>query len=174
LSVLIVYLCLAALYESWAIPVSVMMAVPLGVLGAALAVMLRGLSNDIFFKVGLITIIGLSAKNAILIVEFAVTQQLAGRTLRDAVLEATRLRLRPILMTSFAFILGVFPLVISGGAGANARHAIGTGVVGGMLTAALLGILFIPVFYVAVRRMMGDRLDEVSARRGEQLPTGLS
>lgn len=159
LSLLVVFLCLAALYESWAIPVSVMLAVPVGVLGAVLAVTIRGLPNDVFFKIGLITIIGLSAKNAILIVEYAVAQQAQGKSLHDAVLEGARLRFRPILMTSFAFILGVFPLVISTGAGANARHSIGTGVVGGMLTAALLGVLLVPVFYVAVRRLMGDKLD---------------
>jgi multidrug efflux pump len=160
LSILVVYLCLAALYESWSIPAAVLMAVPVGLIGSTVAALLRGLPNDVFFKVGLITIIGLSAKNAILIVEFAVTLQKAGKSLHDAVLEAARLRFRPILMTSFAFILGVFPMMISSGAGANARHAIGTGVVGGMLSAALLGVLLIPVCYVAVRRLMGDKLDE--------------
>ena len=159
LSILVVYLCLAALYESWSVPVAVLMAVPVGLIGSTVAALLRGLPNDVFFKVGLITIIGLSAKNAILIVEFAVTAQKHGRSLHDAVLEAARLRLRPILMTSFAFILGVFPMMISSGAGANARHAIGTGVVGGMLSAALLGVLLIPVCYVAMRRLMGDPLD---------------
>jgi len=159
LSILVVYLCLAALYESWSVPVAVLMAVPVGLIGSTVAALLRGLPNDVFFKVGLITIIGLSAKNAILIVEFAVTAQKHGRSLHEAVLEAARLRLRPILMTSFAFILGVFPMMISSGAGANARHAIGTGVVGGMLSAALLGVLLIPVCYVAVRRLMGDPLD---------------
>jgi multidrug efflux pump len=141
------------------IPLSVMLAVPLGIIGAAAAATLRGLPNDVFFKVGLITIIGLTAKNAILIVQFAVARQQAGGALREAVLEASRLRFRPILMTSFAFILGVMPLVVSTGAGANARHSIGTGVAGGMLTAALLGVLWVPLFYVAVRRMMGDKLD---------------
>jgi len=136
------------------------MAVPVGLIGSTVAALLRGLPNDVFFKVGLITIIGLSAKNAILIVEFAVTLQKAGKSLHAAVLEAARLRFRPILMTSFAFILGVFPMMISSGAGANARHAIGTGVVGGMLSAALLGVLLIPVCYVAVRRLIGDKLDE--------------
>jgi multidrug efflux pump len=160
-SLLIVFLCLAALYESWSTPVAVMLIVPLGLLGAVLAVTLRGLPNDIFFKVGLITIIGLSAKNAILIVEYALEQQAQGKTLYQAVLEASRLRLRPILMTSFAFILGVLPLAVSTGAGANARHAIGTGVVGGMLTAAFLGVLLVPVFYVVVRRLLHDELDEV-------------
>ena len=160
LSILIVYLCLAALYESWSIPAAVLMAVPAGLIGSAVAAHLRGLPNDVFFKVGLITIIGLTAKNAILIVEFAVEEQRSGKSLHQAVLEAARLRFRPILMTSFAFILGVFPMVVSSGAGANARHAIGTGVVGGMLSAAVLGVLLIPVCYVAVRRLLGDKLDE--------------
>jgi multidrug efflux pump len=159
MSLIVVFLCLAALYESWSVPVSVLLVVPLGVLGAVLAVMLRGLPNDIYFKIGLITIIGLAAKNAILIVEFAVEQQASGRSLRDGVVEAARLRLRPILMTSLAFILGVLPLAVSTGAGANARHAIGTGVIGGMLFATFLGVLLIPVFYVSVRRLLGDKLD---------------
>jgi multidrug efflux pump len=160
LSILVVYLCLAALYESWSVPVAVLMAVPVGLLGSTGATLLRGLPNDVFFKVGLLTIIGLSAKNAILIVEFAVLKQQEGKSLHDAVLEAARLRFRPILMTSFAFILGVFPMVVSSGAGANARHGLSTGVVGGMLSAALFGVLLIPVCYVAVRRLMGDPLDE--------------
>src|SRR6202022_326818 len=168
LSILVVYLCLAALYESWSVPVAVLMAVPVGLLGSTVAALLRDLPNDVFFKVGLLTIIGLSAKNAILIVEFAVTEQAKGRSLHNAVLEAARLRFRPILMTSFAFILGVFPMVISSGAGANARHAIGTGVVGGMLSAAVLGVLLIPVCFVALRRLMGDRLDEPG--RAETVP----
>ena len=160
LSILVVYLCLAALYESWSVPVAVLMAVPVGLLGSTVAALLRGLPNDVFFKVGLLTIIGLSAKNAILIVEFAVTERATGKSLHNAVMEAARLRFRPILMTSFAFILGVFPMVISTGAGANARHAISTGVVGGMLSAAVLGVLLIPVCFVALRRLMGDKLDE--------------
>jgi multidrug efflux pump len=168
LSILVVYLCLAALYESWSVPVAVLMAVPVGLLGSTVAALLRGLPNDVFFKVGLLTIIGLSAKNAILIVEFAVTERAKGRSLHNAVMEAARLRFRPILMTSFAFILGVFPMVISTGAGANARHAIGTGVVGGMLSAAVLGVLLIPVCFVALRRLMGDRLDEPG--RAETVP----
>ena len=161
LSVLVVFLCLAALYESWSIQVAVLLAVPLGLLGSVVFTMLRpGLSNDIFFKIGIITVIGLAAKNAILIVEFAVLQRAEGKALRDSVVEAARLRFRPILMTSFAFIMGVTPLAISTGAGANARHAIGTGVIGGMLFATFLGLLLIPVFFVAVRRMLGDRMDE--------------
>jgi multidrug efflux pump len=170
LSILVVYLCLAALYESWSVPVAVLLVVPLGVIGAIAAAQLRGLSNDVFFKVGLITIIGLAAKNAILIVEFAVSEHAAGRSLHDAVVEAARLRFRPILMTSFAFILGVMPLVLSSGAGANARHAIGTGVAGGMLTAAILGVLFVPVFYVSVRRLLGDPLDGPRRKPRSALP----
>ncbi|QWT20702.1 multidrug efflux RND transporter permease subunit [Bacillus sp. NP157] len=162
LSIVIVFLCLAALYESWSIPVAVLLVVPLGMLGTVVFSQLRGLPNDIFFKIGLITVIGLAAKNAILIVEFAVEKQGEGKTLKDSVVEASRLRLRPILMTSLAFILGVMPLAISTGAGANSRHAIGTGVIGGMLFATFLGLLLIPVFYVIVRRMLGDKLDEAS------------
>src|SRR5437588_104654 len=172
LSILVVYLCLAALYESWSIPAAVLLAVPVGLIGSTVAALLRGLPNDVFFKVGLITIIGLSAKNAILIVEFAVTLQREGRTLHQAVLEAARLRFRPILMTSFAFILGVFPMAISTGAGANARHAIGTGVVGGMLSALVLGVLWIPVCYVAVRRLIGDKLDEPGSAGAGAAPSG--
>ena len=173
LSILVVYLCLAALYESWSIPAAVLMAVPVGPhRQRPLAALLRGLPNDVFFKVGLITIIGLTAKNAILIVEFAVTSSEGGKSLHNAVLEAARLRFRPILMTSFAFILGVLPMVVSSGAGANARHAIGTGVVGGMLSAAVLGVLLIPVCYVAIRRLLGDKLDEPG--RGEQASTPIA
>ena len=164
LSIVVVFLCLAALYESWSIPVAVMLVVPLGLTGMLVATWLRhtfdaNLTNDVYFKVGLLTIIGLAAKNAILIVEFAVAEQRAGRRLGTAVVDAARLRLRPILMTSFCFILGVLPLAISTGAGANARHAIGTGVIGGMLFATFLGVLLIPVFYVSVRRLLGDKLE---------------
>ena len=162
LSIVVVFLCLAALYESWSIPVAVLLVVPLGLLGALVFSLMRGLPNDIFFKIGMITIIGLAAKNAILIVEFAVELRQACKTLRDATIEAARLRFRPILMTSFAFIMGVVPMAISTGAGANSRHAIGTGVIGGMLFATILGLLMIPVFFVVVRRMLGDRMDEPS------------
>ncbi|AHX12657.1 multidrug transporter [Dyella jiangningensis] len=164
LSILIVFLCLAALYESWSIPVAVLLVVPLGLLGTVVFSMLRGMPNDMYFKIGLITVIGLAAKNAILIVEFAVEQQQEGQSLFNAVITASRQRLRPILMTSMAFILGVFPLAISTGAGANSRHSIGTGVIGGMLFATFLGLLLIPVFYVTVRRMLGDKLDEASQK----------
>ena len=169
LSMVVVFLCLAALYESWSIPLAVLLVVPIGMLGAILLTMLRGLPNDIYFKIGLITIIGLAAKNAILIIEFAVEQRREGKTLRDAVTEAARLRFRPILMTSFAFIMGVMPMALSTGAGANARHAIGTGVIGGMLFATFLGLLLIPVFFVVVRRMLGDKMDEPSKEYLEQL-----
>jgi multidrug efflux pump len=162
LSVVVVFLCLAALYESWSIPVSVLLVVPIGVLGAVAFSLARGLPNDLYFKIGMITVIGLAAKNAILIVEFAVEQRAAGKTLREAAIEAAHLRFRPILMTSFAFILGVLPLAISSGAGANSRHSIGTGVIGGMLFATVLGVIFIPLFFVTVRRMLGDKLDEQS------------
>ncbi|MDD5248076.1 MAG: efflux RND transporter permease subunit [Rhodocyclaceae bacterium] len=152
LSLLVVFLALAALYESWSIPFAVILVVPLGVLGALLAVTLRGLPNDVFFKVGLIAIIGLSSKNAILIIEFAKTLHEEGMDLVEATLEACRLRFRPILMTSFAFILGVLPLAISAGAGAQSRHAIGTGVMGGMIAATFLAIFLVPVFFVVVSR----------------------
>ena len=166
LSIVVVFLCLAALYESWSIPVAVMLVVPLGLTGMLVLTWMRhwfdpNLTNDVYFKVGLLTIIGLAAKNAILIVEFAVSEQRSGRALGTAVVDAARLRLRPILMTSFCFILGVLPLAISTGAGANARHAIGTGVIGGMIFATFLGVLLIPVFYVFVRRLLGDRLEPV-------------
>ncbi|HLA35932.1 MAG TPA: efflux RND transporter permease subunit, partial [Rhodocyclaceae bacterium] len=153
ISLIVVFLCLSALYESWSVPFAVMLVVPLGVFGAVLAVTLRGLPNDVYFKVGLIATIGLSAKNAILIIEFARELQDQGRDLIDATLEACRLRFRPILMTSIAFIFGVLPLAISSGAGANSRHAIGTGVMGGMIAATLLAVFLVPVFFVVVRRI---------------------
>mgnify|MGYP001224295274 FL=1 len=152
ISLLVVFLCLAALYESWSIPFAVMLVVPLGIIGALLAAMLRGLSNDVYFQVGLLMTIGLSAKNAILIVEFAKEQMEHGKDLVEATLEAVRLRLRPIVMTSLAFILGVLPLAISSGAGSGAQNAIGTGVIGGMLSATVLAVFFVPLFFVAVRR----------------------
>jgi len=160
ISMLVVFLVLAALYESWSIPLSVMLVVPLGMLGAVAAVLLRGLENDVFFKVGLITIIGLSAKNAILIVEFAKSLRAEGKSLQEAVVEAARLRLRPILMTSLAFALGVVPLMIARGASAETQHAIGTGVFGGMVSATVLAVLFIPVFYVVVMRLFSRRLKD--------------
>ena len=153
LSLLMVFLCLAALYESWSIPIAVMLVVPLGIIGALLATSLRGLSNDVYFQVGLLTTIGLAAKNAILIVEFAKELHEQGRSLRDAAIEACRMRLRPIIMTSLAFVLGVVPLAISTGAGSGSQHAIGTGVIGGMLTATILAIFWVPLFFVTVSSM---------------------
>jgi multidrug efflux pump len=153
ISLLVVFLVLAAMFESWSVPFAVMLVVPLGVFGAAAAVDLRGLPNDVYFKVGLIAIIGLSAKNAILIIEFARKLQDEGKGLVEAILEACRLRFRPILMTSIAFIAGVLPLAISTGAGAESRHAIGTGVIGGMIAATVLAVFLVPVFYVVVRRI---------------------
>jgi multidrug efflux pump len=152
LSILIIYLCLAALYESWAIPLSIILVIPLGVIGAVAAASARGLFNDIYFQVGLLATIGLSAKNAILIVEFAVDAERRGLKARDAALEAARLRLRPILMTSIAFIAGVSPLAIATGAGAHSQNDIGTGVIGGMLTATVLAIFFVPVFFQLINR----------------------
>lgn len=164
LSVLVVFLCLAALYESWTVPVSVMMAVPLGVLGALAAAYMRGMENDVYFQVGLLTTIGLSAKNAILIVEFAKAQVDQGKELIAATVDACRMRIRPIIMTSLAFMLGVLPLAMSSGAGANSRHAIGTGVLGGMISATVLAIFFIPLFFVVVMRIFNRR------RAGQVVP----
>ncbi len=156
LSLLVVFLCLAALYESWSIPTAVLLVVPLGVLGAVLAVTLRGMPNDVFFKVGLITLIGLSAKNAILIIEFAKSLVDQGVDAADAAMQAAKLRLRPIVMTSLAFILGVVPLAIASGASSASQQAIGTGVIGGMLSATL-AVVFVPVFFVVVMRIAGHR-----------------
>jgi multidrug efflux pump len=150
LSMLVVFLVLAALYESWSIPLSVMLVVPLGIFGAILAIILRGMPNDIFFKIGLITIIGLSAKNAILIVEFAKMLKEEGMSLVEAAVAAAKLRLRPILMTSLAFTCGVIPLVIASGASSETQHALGTGVFGGMISATILAIFFVPVFFIFV------------------------
>ena len=171
LSLLVVFLCLAALYESWSIPFAVMLVMPLGLVGAALAVTLRGLENDIYFQVGLLTTMGLSAKNAILIVEFAEQAEKQGKKPLEAALEAARIRLRPILMTSLAFIFGVLPLAISTGAGARSRIEIGTAVIGGMLTATALAIFYIPLFFVFVRRLFRGHA-HVDAPAGEKESTG--
>ncbi|WP_345907711.1 efflux RND transporter permease subunit, partial [Sphingomonas sp. UBA4815] len=162
-AILAVFLCLAALYESWSIPFSVMLVVPLGVVGALLAAMLTGLNNDIYLQVGLITTIGVSAKNAILIVEFAEEKMREGLSAFDAAIEAAKLRLRPILMTSLAFVFGVFPLAIANGAGAGGQNAIGRAVVGGMLSATILAIFFVPMFFVVVMRLF----DRSKQRRAE-------
>jgi multidrug efflux pump len=167
LSLLVVFLCLAALYESWSIPISVLLVIPLGLLGAAAAVAIRGLDNDVYFQVGLLTTMGLSAKNAILIVEFAELAEKRGQTAVEAAIEAARLRLRPILMTSLAFIFGVLPLAISTGAGARSRVAIGTAVMGGMITATVLAIFFVPLFFVLVRRLFSrGKTTVVTTTRG--------
>jgi multidrug efflux pump len=155
LSIVVVFLCLAALYESWSIPVAVILVVPLGVLGALLATIARGLTNDVYFQVGLLVTIGLSAKNAILMIEFAHARQLEGVSAAQAALEAAHLRLRPILMTSLAFVLGVLPLAIARGAGAASQHAIGTGVIGGMLAATFVATLMIPMFFIVVNKLFG-------------------
>ncbi|WP_454056399.1 efflux RND transporter permease subunit [Cupriavidus sp. Marseille-Q8015] len=168
LSLLVVFLCLAALYESWSIPFSVMLVVPLGVVGALIATLLRGLSNDVFFQVGLLTTVGLSAKNAILIVEFAKELHEQGKGVVEAAIEACRMRLRPIIMTSLAFMLGVFPLAVSTGAGSGSQHAIGTGVIGGMVTATVLAIFWVPLFFVAVTSLFKGRKpkDDTSLEKG--------
>jgi multidrug efflux pump len=152
-SLLAVFLALAALYESWSIPVSVMLVVPLGVLGAILGVTIRGMPNDVFFKVGLIAVIGLSSKNAILIIEFAKDLHAQGKGLIEATLEACHLRFRPILMTSIAFVFGVSPLVLANSASSASQRAIGTGVAAGMISATLLAIFFVPAFFVFIRRI---------------------
>ena len=156
-TILFVFLCLAALYESWTIPVSVMLAVPVGILGAVLATTLRGLNSDIYFQVGLLATMGLAAKNGILIVEFARELEQQGMSLLRATLQAASLRLRPIIMTSLAFMLGVLPMVLGTGAGSGARHSLGTGVLGGTLISTLLGIFFVPLFYVVIRSLFPER-----------------
>jgi multidrug efflux pump len=157
LSMLVVFMVLAALYESWSVPFAVMFVVPLGLLGAVLAVTVANMTNDVFFKVGLITLIGLSAKNAILIIEFARQLIAEGKTLLEATLTASKQRLRPILMTSLAFTLGVVPLMLASGASDSTQHAIGTGVFGGMISATLLAVFFVPVFFVVITRFTGMR-----------------
>jgi HAE1 family hydrophobic/amphiphilic exporter-1/multidrug efflux pump len=152
LSLLVVFLCLAALYESWTIPVTVMLVVPLGVLGAVLATLIGGQANDVYFQVGLLATIGLAAKNAILIVEFAKELVEKGQSPQEAALQAARMRLRPIVMTSLAFVFGVTPLAISRGAGAGAQNAIGIAVIGGVVAATVLGVLLVPVFFVLIIR----------------------
>ena len=163
-ALIVVFLCLAALYESWSIPVAVLLVIPLGLVGSIFAVTLRGMQNDVYLQVGLITTMGLSAKNAILMVEFAERAEREGQRVIDAAIEAARIRLRPILMTSFAFIFGVLPLALATGAGANSRAAIGTAVVGGMLTATILAIFYIPFFFVLVRRGVRDGMAVIRER----------
>ncbi|GAA0729206.1 multidrug efflux RND transporter permease subunit [Sphingomonas japonica] len=167
LSLLVVFLCLAALYESWSIPVAVLLIIPLGLVGAVFAVTLRGLENDVYLQIGLLTTMGLAAKNAILMIEFAEQAEKKGARIIDAALEAAKLRLRPILMTSFAFIFGVLPLALATGAGANSRIAIGTAVIGGMITATILAIFYIPLFFVLVRRGTRGALSKLHRHRDE-------
>jgi multidrug efflux pump len=155
-AILSVFLCLAALYESWSIPLAVILVVPLGVLGVILSTLLRDYANDVYFQVGLITIIGLSAKNAILIIEFAKDLQAQGKSVIESALAAAHLRFRPILMTSLAFTLGVLPLALSSGAGSASQRAIGTGVIGGILTGTTLAVVFVPIFFVVVRGLFKD------------------
>jgi len=157
-SVLVVFLSLAALYESWSVPLAILLVLPLGVIGAVLAVTVRGLDNNIYFQVGLLTTIGLAAKNAILIVEFAEAARREGRDIVAATVDAARIRLRPILMTSIAFMAGVLPLALATGAGAQSRVAIGTAVLGGMLTATILAIFYTPLFFVAMAQLFHRRL----------------
>lgn len=167
LSLLVVFLCLAALYESWSIPFAVLLVIPLGLIGAVVAVNLRGLENDVYLQIGLLTTMGLAAKNAILMIEFAEQAEKRGKRVIEAAIEAARIRLRPILMTSFAFIFGVLPLAVATGAGANSRVAIGTSVIGGMLAAAFLAIFFIPLFFILVRRGVRDGLAAMRTRFGK-------
>lgn len=161
ISLLIVFLCLAALYESWSVPAAVMMVVPFGVLGAIAATLLRELSNDVYFQVGMLTVMGLSSKNAILIVEFAKNMyENEGKPLYEAAVEAARLRLRPIIMTSMAFVLGVLPLTLAHGASSISQHSLGTSVVGGTLAATFLAVFFVPLFYVLIAGMFGRKKQE--------------
>ena len=170
---LMVFLVLAAQYESWTVPFAVILAVPFGVFGALAAVWLSGMTNDIYFQIGLVTLIGLSAKNAILIVEFANQRYQHGLPLRDAASEAAGLRFRPILMTSLAFILGVVPLVVAGGAGAASRHSIGTGVFGGMIAATILSVLFVPLFFMLIRMLGKPAAGSVQRDKVGEDRTGL-
>ncbi|MBV9508785.1 MAG: efflux RND transporter permease subunit, partial [Caulobacteraceae bacterium] len=157
LSVIVVFLALAALYESWSVPMAVILVLPLGVVGALLAVTLRGLSNDVYFQVGLLTTMGLAAKNAILIIEFAEAAYRSGKPAAESAMEGARLRLRPILMTSLTFVAGVAPLALSTGPGSGSQNDIGTGVIGGMISATVLAIFLVPAFYVTVRKAFRGR-----------------
>jgi multidrug efflux pump len=174
-AILAVFLCLAALYESWSIPLAVILVVPLGVLGVLVATLLRGYANDVYFQVGLITIIGLSAKNAILIIEFAKDLQAQGKSVVESALAAAHLRFRPIIMTSLAFGLGVLPLAIATGAGSASQRAIGTGVLGGIISGTGLAVLFVPIFFVVVRGIFhgSERQRKLHAHEfGPELPRG--
>jgi multidrug efflux pump len=173
-AILAVFLALAALYESWSIPLAVILVVPLGVLGVLLGTVLRGMSNDVYFQVGLITIIGLSAKNAILIIEFAKDLQAQGKSPIQAALQAAHLRFRPIVMTSLAFILGTLPLFVASGAGSASQRALGTGVIGGMITAVVLAVFFVPIFFVVVRSIFkgSERQRQIYAEHARHAGVG--
>jgi len=170
-AILAVFLCLAALYESWSIPLAVILVVPLGVFGVVLATLFRGYANDVYFQVGLITIIGLSAKNAILIIEFAKDLQAQGKSVLESALSAAHLRFRPIVMTSLAFMLGVLPLAIASGAGSASQRAIGTGVIGGMVAGTILAVFFVPIFFVVVRSIFkgSERQHQFDVEHGHQI-----
>jgi HAE1 family hydrophobic/amphiphilic exporter-1 len=171
-SVLVVFLCLAALYESWPVPISILLALPLGVIGGVIGTSLRGLPNDIYFQIGLLVTLGLTTKNAILIVQFAKARVDEGMGLRDATLQAAKLRLRPIIMTSLAFGFGVLPLAFAAGAGAGAQKAIGTAVLGGVVTSTFLVTLFAPLFYVLIQKTFGKRIQQPAAKGLESNPSG--
>jgi HAE1 family hydrophobic/amphiphilic exporter-1 len=171
-SIFVIFLCLAALYESWTIPISILLVLPLGVIGGIIATSMRGFTNDVYFQIGLLTILGLTTKNAILIVQFAQARLEQGMGLIDATLEGAKLRFRPIIMTSLAFGFGVLPLAITTGAGAGAMNAIGTSVLGGMITATVLVVIFAPLFYVLVERAFGKRGKKKSAKPADSEPAG--
>jgi len=171
-SVLVIFLCLAALYESWPIPISILLALPLGAIGGVIGSSLRGLPNDIYFQIGLLTTLGLTTKNAILIVQFAKARVEEGMGMLEATLEAAKLRFRPILMTSLAFGIGVMPMAIANGAGAGAQKAIGTAVVGGVVTSTLLVTLFAPLFYVLIEKAFGKRSKKLQNKAAVAQPTG--
>jgi multidrug efflux pump subunit AcrB len=171
-SIFVIFLCLAALYESWPIPISILLVLPLGVIGGVIASSMRGLSNDVYFQIGLLTTLGLTTKNAILIVQFAKAGLERGMGLIDATLEGAKLRFRPIVMTSLAFGFGVLPLAVTTGAGAGAQNAIGTGVLGGMVSATVLVVVFAPLFYVLIEKLFGKSGKREAAKRAHATPSG--
>ncbi|HUT69761.1 MAG TPA: efflux RND transporter permease subunit, partial [Desulfatiglandales bacterium] len=171
-SIFVIFLCLAALYESWPIPISILLVLPLGVIGGVIASSMRGLSNDVYFQIGLLTTLGLTTKNAILIVQFAKAGLERGMGLIDATLEGAKLRFRPIIMTSLAFGFGVLPLAVTTGAGAGAQNAIGTGVLGGMVSATVLVVVFAPLFYVLIEKLFGKRRKREAAKTEDVNPSG--
>jgi len=171
-SIFVIFLCLAALYESWPIPISILLVLPLGVIGGVIASSMRGLANDVYFQIGLLTTLGLTTKNAILIVQFAKAGLERGMGLIDATLEGAKLRFRPIIMTSLAFGFGVLPLAVTTGAGAGAQNAIGTGVLGGMVSATVLVVVFAPLFYVLIEKLFGKHGKREAAKTEDVNPSG--